>query len=54
MDGLFGAYDVGVSADGKSVYVTGWFDDALAVFDRDTDTGALTSVSYTHLRAHET
>lgn len=42
VDGLDGASSVAVSEDGKSVYVTGYTDDALAVFDRDAATGALT------------
>ena len=39
--GLDGAIDVAVSSDGKNVYVAGYVDSALVVFDRDTDTGAL-------------
>ncbi|XP_060077784.1 uncharacterized protein LOC132557315 [Ylistrum balloti] len=42
VDGLAGAYTITVSPDGKNVYVAGSTDDALAVFDRDTTTGALT------------
>jgi DNA-binding beta-propeller fold protein YncE len=41
VDGLAGAQDVAVSSDGKNVYVAGYADSALVVFDRDTDTGAL-------------
>jgi DNA-binding beta-propeller fold protein YncE len=50
VDGLNGAYCVTVSPDGKSVYVTGHDDNALAVFNRDftgsrspTGTAAFTS-----------
>ncbi len=42
VDGLSGAYDLTVSPDGRSVYVAGSFESALAVFDRDLTTGALT------------
>ena len=41
VDGLGGAGDLVVSPDGKNVYVTGISDNALAVFERDTATGAL-------------
>jgi DNA-binding beta-propeller fold protein YncE len=41
VEGLDGAIDVAVSPDGENVYVTGIDDNALVVFDRDTDTGAL-------------
>jgi 6-phosphogluconolactonase (cycloisomerase 2 family) len=41
-DGLAGAHSVTVSPDGKSVYVTADFDDAVAVFKRDPASGALT------------
>ncbi len=40
--GLDGAQDVAVSPDGKSVYVASFDDDAIARFDRNTTTGALT------------
>jgi DNA-binding beta-propeller fold protein YncE/subtilisin-like proprotein convertase family protein len=40
--GLNGARGVAVSADGKSVYATGFDDDTIVRFDRDTATGALT------------
>lgn len=40
--GLSGADDIAVSADGKSVYVVGVYDDSIARFDRDPATGALT------------
>ncbi|OQX29632.1 MAG: hypothetical protein B0D92_02740 [Spirochaeta sp. LUC14_002_19_P3] len=42
VDGLATAWSVAVSQDGKNVYVTGVEDDALAVFNRDTNTGELT------------
>jgi DNA-binding beta-propeller fold protein YncE len=41
VDGLAGAYGVAVSGDGGHVYVAGFSDDALAVFDRDAMTGEL-------------
>ena len=41
--GLDKAYELAVSSDGKSVYVLGASDHALARFDRDTGTGALTA-----------
>jgi 6-phosphogluconolactonase (cycloisomerase 2 family) len=44
VDGLAGASDVAVSADGHHVYATGSTDDAVAVFARDAATGALTFV----------
>lgn len=40
--GLLGASDVAISADGKSLYAVGQFDSAIARFDRDPITGALT------------
>jgi Ca2+-binding RTX toxin-like protein len=42
VDGLNGATYVGISPDGKSLYVTGGDENALAVFARNTATGALT------------
>jgi DNA-binding beta-propeller fold protein YncE len=39
---LDGALDVAVSTDGKSVYVASQLSDAVAIFDRDPATGALT------------
>jgi cysteine-rich repeat protein len=42
VDGLDGARAVAVSPDGDHVYVAGGNDDALAVFQRDKTTGALT------------
>lgn len=44
VDGLSDPIDVVVSSDGVSVYVAGFGDDAIAVFDRDAGTGALTFV----------
>ncbi len=44
VDGLFGAWSVTVSPDGKTLYAAGAFDDAVAVFSRNTTTGALTFV----------
>jgi 6-phosphogluconolactonase (cycloisomerase 2 family) len=41
-DGLKAAIAVAVSPDGKSVYVAGQGDDALVLFNRDSQTGALT------------
>jgi len=42
LDGLDHAYYPIVSPDGKNLYVTGYLDRALTVFDRNTSTGALT------------
>ena len=44
VEGLDGPYDVAVSPDGASVYVVDSESDALAVFARHPDTGALTFV----------
>ena len=44
VDGLNGAWSVTVSPDARHVYVAGHDEDAVAVFDRDTTTGALTWV----------
>jgi 6-phosphogluconolactonase (cycloisomerase 2 family) len=44
VDGLYRASAVGVSPDGHYLYATGYGDDAVAVFGRDADTGALTFV----------
>jgi 6-phosphogluconolactonase (cycloisomerase 2 family) len=41
VDGLQGASSVAVSPDGKHVYVTGYSDDAVVVFDRNPSTGEL-------------
>lgn len=43
-DGLDGAWAVEVSPDGDHVYVTGYWDDAVVVFNRDRITGELTHV----------
>lgn len=40
-DGLYGVVDVAVSADGKHLYAAGYDDDSVAVFARNSDTGAL-------------
>ncbi|MEO2169972.1 MAG: beta-propeller fold lactonase family protein, partial [bacterium] len=45
VDGLDGAAAVAISPDGANVYVAGRDDDAIATFDRNTQTGALTFVS---------
>jgi predicted outer membrane repeat protein len=42
--GLNGAFDVKLSPDGRYLYATGSLSDALAVFERNLDTGALTQV----------
>lgn len=47
MTGLDGAIDVAVSPDGNSAYVVSTVDDALLVFRRDLETGALS-----HQRTH--
>lgn len=44
VDGLYRAYSITVSPDGKHAYATGNNDDALVVFDRDEITGELTFV----------
>jgi DNA-binding beta-propeller fold protein YncE len=44
VDGLEGAQSVAVSPDNEHVYAVGFKDDALAVFNRDPGTGALTFV----------
>ncbi|MGH2668048.1 MAG: beta-propeller fold lactonase family protein, partial [bacterium] len=44
VEGLGGASSVAVSPDGGHVYATGAADDAVAVFDRNAGTGALTFV----------
>ena len=46
VDGLDGAISLVLSPDGKNLYVTGSTDDALAVFNRNTGTGALTFVTF--------
>jgi 6-phosphogluconolactonase (cycloisomerase 2 family) len=42
VDGLWGANSVAISPEGSHVYVASRHDDALAVFDRDGTSGALT------------
>jgi surface protein len=42
VDGLFGAYNVTLSADGKHAYVTGVNDAAVSWYERNASTGALT------------
>jgi DNA-binding beta-propeller fold protein YncE len=49
VDGLGVAAGVDISPDGKHVYVTGAGDDAVAVFSRNTATGALTFVSFSRM-----
>jgi len=44
VDGLDGAISVTISPDGRHLYVAGRADDAMAVFGRDSTTGALTMV----------
>lgn len=44
IDGLDGAFGVRVSPDGAQVYATGMEDNAVAVFSRDSTTGALTFI----------
>lgn len=44
VDGLYGATGMVVSPDGAYVYATGMYDDSVAVFSRNTTTGALTFV----------
>jgi len=43
--GLDGAMNVAVSPDGKSVYVAGFLDNAVAIFSRDPASGALTQLA---------
>jgi VCBS repeat-containing protein len=42
VDGLDGAVDVTLSADGKYLYVSGYEDDSVSWYDRNASTGALT------------
>ena len=44
VDGLSGVFVAAISPDGRHVYVTGSGDDAVALFSRNTTTGALTFV----------
>ena len=46
VDGLFGAFWVAVSPDGKHIYAAGKGDDAVAVFSRNSTTGELTVVEF--------
>jgi 6-phosphogluconolactonase (cycloisomerase 2 family) len=46
VDGLDFAIGVAISPDGSDVYVTGYYDAAVAVFRRNPATGALTFVEY--------
>ena len=45
VDGLDGAHGLAVSPDGKNVYAIGEYDNAVALFNRDLDTGRLTYVT---------
>lgn len=45
VDGLDGSRSVIISPDGKHLYVAGYTDDAVAVFSRNSSTGALSFVS---------
>ena len=46
VEGIYGAGDVALSPDGKSVYATGPYDSAIAVFGRDPNSGELSFVEY--------
>ena len=46
VDGLDSAYSVAISPDGQHVYAASEIDDAIAVFSRNTTTGALTFVEF--------
>ena len=46
VDGLDGAYSITVGPDGKHIYVAATNDDTVAVFSRNTTTGALTFVEF--------
>ena len=43
VDGLLRANSIAISPDGKSVYTSGYDDDAVAWFDRNASSGALTA-----------
>ena len=47
VDGLDGAYDMKLSSDGAFLYVASMNDDAISIFSRDKETGALIFVSRT-------
>jgi 6-phosphogluconolactonase (cycloisomerase 2 family) len=42
VDGLYDAYDVTISPDGRHVYVAGYADDAISIFERSAATSELT------------
>ncbi len=46
VDGLDGAYGIEISPDGKFVYACGEYDDAVAVFSRNSATGVLTFIEF--------
>ncbi len=46
VDGLYGAMDIIFSPDGSYAYVTGYNDDAVAVFSYDNTTGNLTQIGF--------
>ncbi len=48
VESLFGVSGLAVSPDGANLYATGQYDDAVAVFDRDPVSGALTHVETLH------
>lgn len=43
-DGLYGVTAVALSPDGRHLYSAGYYDDAVAVFSRDSQSGALTYI----------
>ncbi|MCA9047559.1 MAG: VCBS repeat-containing protein, partial [Planctomycetaceae bacterium] len=48
VDGLDGTYGLRISPDGRNVYVVGYVDNAVSVFDRDPTNGLLTFVESHH------
>ena len=48
VNGLEGARGIALSADGLNLYVTGFKDNGIAIFNRDLDTGELSFVSSLH------